>query len=424
MGHRTRALLLLAATAVAAGCASDPTVTPRPTPVVATRSPTAIARASATPRATVTPEHVIPSLPGDPYHVPDPLPAGSPGDPIWAERVGAPAGAAAWRVLYRSETIHGDPIGVSGLVVAPTGDPPSGGWPVIGYAHGTTGLADRCAPSKAATPATSAASTAELPLPALWDRGFVVAATDYEGLGTPGRHPYLVGGSEARSVLDAVRAAQRIPDAHAGDAVVALGLSQGGHAALFTGEVAPVYAPELDLRGVVALAPGAELAHAAMLLANDPTAVGFAVAIGAGFAAAYPEARLEDVLTDRALKSIDVIDDGCIDDVLRAFARPAREVLDLQRIVSPPWPGLLEENTPGRRRTNAPVFVGQGTADPLVIPELTDLLVERLCQTGNAVTYRRYLGAGHGGVATAASADVEAWIAARLAGELGANDCR
>jgi hypothetical protein len=367
---------------------------------------------------------MIPSPPDDLYAVPDPLLDGAPGDPIWAEEVAAPPGAIAWRVLYRSETIRRVPIGVSGLVVAPDEPPPPGGYPVIGYAHGTTGLADRCAPSKDARPlAGGGPARASLPIPALWEQGFVVAATDYEGLGTPGRHPYLVGGSEGRGVLDAIRAAQRIPGARAGRASFVLGVSQGGHASLFAGELAATYAPELDLRGVVALAPGAELAQAALLLAGDETAVGFAVAIGAGFEAAYPEVRLDEVLTPWARRALGVIDDGCIEDVLDAFARPAPEVLDLERITAPPWPGLLEENTPGRVKTPAPVFVGQGAADPLVIPALTDLLVERLCRTGDTVTYRRYPGAGHAGVAGAAASDVEAWIRARLAGDAVASDC-
>ncbi len=164
---------------------------------------------------------------------------------------------------------------------------------MIAYAHGTTGLADACAPSRAARPIGDRETVGGLPVPALWEFGFIVAATDYEGLGTPGRHPYIVGGSEARGVLDSVRAARQLPDVEAADTTFALGASQGGHAALFTGEVAPTYAPDVPLAGVVALAPGAELAQAAILLASDPTAVGFAVAIGAGFEAAYPEARLE-----------------------------------------------------------------------------------------------------------------------------------
>ena len=396
--------------------ASTPSPTAQPTPPAASTAP------SATPAP--TPAAAIPAPPDDVYAVPEPLPDGKAGDLVWAERVGAPRGAVAWRVLYRSEAINGAPIGVSGLIVAPDETPPPGGWPVIGYAHGTTGLADRCAPSKAADVVVAGGATGDLPLPPLWERGFVVAATDYEGLGTPGRHPYLVGGSEGRSVLDAVRATRRLPDAGAGEDVIVLGVSQGGHAALFAGELAGGYAPEIDLRGVVALAPGAELARAALLLSNDPTAVGFAVAIGAGFEAAYPEARLADVLTSKARRSLDVVDERCIGRLLEAFAQPADEVLRLDRILAAPWPRLLEENTPGREVSAAPVFVGQGTADPLVIPELTDLLVERLCRTGVEVTYRRYGGTGHQGIADAAADDVDAWVRDRLAGAPVTWDCR
>ncbi|HVL54394.1 MAG TPA: lipase family protein [Vitreimonas sp.] len=366
---------------------------------------------------------MIAEPPGDFYAVPDELPEGEPGDIIWAQPIMAPPGALAWRVLYRSETISGVAIAVSGLVVAPDRPPPDDGFPVVAYAHGTTGLADQCAPSRATRPLGAAAGTGALPVPALWDSGFVVAATDYEGLGTPGRHPYMVGGSEARGVLDSVRAARQLPEAQAADQATILGISQGGHAALFAGEVAPAYAAELRINGVVALAPGAELAHAAFLLAEDRTAVGYAVAIGAGFEAAYPEARLERVLTRAALDALPVVDDGCMSDVLAAFDRPVREVLRLEALIEPPWPGLLEENTPGRHPTAAPIFVGQGTADPLVVPQLTDALVARLCATGNAVTYRRYLGAGHGSVADAAWADVRTFIGDRLAGRQAASDC-
>jgi pimeloyl-ACP methyl ester carboxylesterase len=195
-----------------------------------------------------------------------------------------------------------------------------------------------------------------------------------------------------------------------------MGVSQGGHAALFTGEIAPTYAPDVRLAGVVALAPGAELAQAATLLMGDPSVVGFAVAIAAGFAAANPEAALERVLTPAALARIDVLDRGCIDAVLEAFAGPVRDVIRLEALADPSWARVLDENTPGRLRTDVPVFVGQGDADPLVVPELTDALVLRLCATGTDVTYRRYTGATHGGVVEAARADVSAWMEDRLAG--------
>src|SRR3954452_9968512 len=384
---------------------------------------TAIQTASTTPSPTDA--RVIPSpATASFYAVPHPLPPGEPGSLVWAQRVAAPTGAIAWRVLYHSRSVQDADIAVSGLVVAPDRAPPPGGWPVLAYAHGSTGLADRCAPSRDARPLTdtTTADPDSFPVPALWQQGFVVAATDYEGLGTPGRHPYVVGASEGRGVLDSVRAARLLPGAHAGTTTAVLGASQGGHAALFAGEIATTYAPDLPLIGVVALAPASELATAARLIAADQQAVGFAVAIAAGVEAAYPEADLSSILTPRALRDVGVIDTGCLGDVVATFARPADQVFRLDRLLRPPWPALLEENSPGRVRTEAPIFVAQGGADPLVAPVLTDALVERLCATGDTVTSRRYPGATHVGIAEAARADIAAWLSDRLAGVPAANE--
>jgi len=351
------------------------------------------------------------------YAVPDPLDPGDPGELIWAERVAAPAGALAWRVLYHSRSVQDADIAVSGLVVAPEIETPPRGLPLLAYAHGTTGLGDACALSRQVEPLGEVGGrSGALPLPPLWELGFVVAATDYEGLGTPGRHPYLVGESEARGVLDIVRAARTMEGLHVGPQTVVLGVSQGGHAALFTGELAPAYAPDIDLAGVVALAPAAELAQAAQLLTGDETVTGFAVAIGAGFAAAHPDADVEQVLTPQARASLEVVDTGCIDDVLAAYAGPVSDVVRIEALGEPPWSDLLEANSPGRVPTDAPIFIGQGDADALVVPALTDLLVARLCALGDDVTYRRYVGASHDSVVDAAREDVFAWIEDRLAG--------
>jgi hypothetical protein len=145
--------------------------------------------------------------------------------------------------------------------------------------------------------------------------------------------------------------------------------------------------------------------------------VGFAVAIGAGFAAAHPEADLERVLTPGAFAALDVVDAGCIDDILATYAGPFADTVRFEAMLEPPWSSLLEENTPGRAATAVPIFVGQGDADALVVPALTDALVARLCAIGDDVTYRRYLGASHGSVVEASRDDVNAWIADRLAGE-------
>ena len=167
---------------------------------------------------------------------------------------GAPDGAAAYRILYRSTGLSGEPIVVSGMVVIPQGDPPPGGRPIVAWAHPTTGVAPRCAPSLARVRFQMIQGLRDMV-----ERGYVVTATDYPGLGTPQTHPYLVGDSEGRAVLDSVRAARALPDAQAGSRFAVWGHSQGGQAALYTGLLAKGYAPDLQLVGVAAAAPATEL---------------------------------------------------------------------------------------------------------------------------------------------------------------------
>src|ERR1700733_6993222 len=121
-------------------------------------------------------------------------------------RVGAAAGATAYKVLYRSTKRDGTPIAVSGVVIIPAGTPPPGGWPIVAWAHPTTGVVPHCAPSLALFVFQQMAGLRQL-----IEQGAVVAATDYPGLGTAGPHPYLVGDSEARAVIDSVRAARSLP---------------------------------------------------------------------------------------------------------------------------------------------------------------------------------------------------------------------
>ncbi len=168
---------------------------------------------------------------------------------------GLAVAGTAHRVLYRSRGLSDEPIAVSGVVIVPSGLPPEGGRDVIAWGHPTTGVVQACAPSQRAQMIVGIPGLADM-----LARGYLVAATDYPGLGTPGPHPYLIGMSEGRAVLDAVRAARALSEANAGRRFAVWGHSQGGHAALYAGELARSYAPELDLRGVAAAAPATFLA--------------------------------------------------------------------------------------------------------------------------------------------------------------------
>ena len=132
---------------------------------------------------------------------------------------------------------------MSGAIFIPPGKAPAGGRDVIAWAHPTSGVVEKCAPSL--MPDTAGMIWG---LQSMLAKGYVVVATDYPGLGTPGIHPYLIGESEGRAVLDSVRAARAMPQSGASNRFVVWGHSQGGHAALYTGELAKSYAPELELR--------------------------------------------------------------------------------------------------------------------------------------------------------------------------------
>ena len=150
------------------------------------------------------------------YKPPSPLPGKGHGGLIWARKLTGTAalkgGAGNRLVLYRSTGVDGKAVAVSGTVSIPKGKAPKGGWPVITWGHGTTGIADACAPSRdsASNPAHTLINYA-YPLLQRWLKaGYAVVRTDYEGLGTPGEHPYLIGRSEGYSMLDMVRAARKL----------------------------------------------------------------------------------------------------------------------------------------------------------------------------------------------------------------------
>src|SRR4051794_36855658 len=202
------------------------------------------------------------------YTPPSKLPGSKHGDAVWARKLKGSAALKSARsnrlILYRSQRADGKVTAVSGIVSVPKGKAPKKGWPVITYAHGTTGIADRCAPSR---DGGNELSTYAYPLLNRWLKaGYAVLRTDYTGLGTPGTHLYLNGLEEGRSTLDIVRAAKRLDKRLNVKDVVISGHSQGGHAALWAASLAPSYTPDVKVRGTVAFAPASHLADQSNLL--------------------------------------------------------------------------------------------------------------------------------------------------------------
>jgi pimeloyl-ACP methyl ester carboxylesterase len=358
---------------------------------------------------------------GAAFYTPPKHLAGPHGGLIWARRqTGSDAlkGARANELLlYRSRSLRGKTTAVSASLALPKGKPPRGGWPVITYAHGTTGAADACAPTRGYD-AGGLVSYA-FPLLERWLKaGYAVVRTDYDGLGTPGIHQYLVGRSEARSVLDAVRAARGF-DPRLSKRFVIAGHSQGGHAALFAAADAPKWVPELHLRGTVALAPASHLRtqfQTAVSVRAAAGGLGGIIALGLrAVETVDPSLGLRSLLTPAAAALYPQTRTACLDR-LRAsdsfgglpLDQLFRAGVDLEPVLR-----VLGKNDPEHLRMRTPVRIEQGTADGTVFPAFTDALVDEYKAHGVKVIYRTYAGVSHGGVVVAAADDATRWITSR-----------
>jgi len=370
------------------------------------------------------------------YSPPRPLAPAPAGTIIRAEVVtgvpGIPPDAKVWRVLYHSRSIYGADIAESGYVVAPAGPAPAGGRPILTWAHGTTGFGAPCAPSLLA--AQGGLGIGPYLVPGLADflsRGFVIAATDYEGLGVAGVHPYLLGKSEGQAVLDAARAARRLPGLATSRTIVIYGHSQGGHAALFAGELAPSYAPELHVVGVVAAAPATNLSTIVSVATTPPTGQSiliFTLPTAYGWTKTYRDLPGADVFTTTGARiAASVVPGQCVPAVSTAISAQHLTPAAIFQPDAPKNPVVVAHarlNDPGRVRIPAPMLVVQGTADMVVPPELTDSYVRSMaCPIGDRVDYIHMAGATHGSVVEVDLATVGQWIADRLRGTEAPTTC-
>jgi hypothetical protein len=412
--HRRVLGAALVGVVLAAGCSgSGGGGTGTAEPAAAAADPPADAVTSTT-EAAVTAEEVT----GEGfYDAPDPVPAGEHGDLVRYQAIDHDVpGVEAYRIMYLSESLAGQPIVVTGTALVPAAPPPAGGWPVIGHSHGTTGLADDCAPSRRYPD-----QVGELTLLAGVADRFVVAATDYEGLGTPGLHPYLVGESEGRSTVDAVRAAAQLPGVATSASTFFAGYSQGGHGALWANQVAGTWAPELDVLGTFAGAPPGEIGAIASVAGRGGLAGGFFMLIAAGHAAAHPEVDLADILTPEGVAALEVADRACVAEAIAALSGGGYVATDPTSVDG--WAEVLEASSPGDVRADGPVLIVHSLADEVVPETLSAAILRRQCAVGQVVERRTVPTGSHGGAAPGAYGQAFEWFDARLAGAEPVDDC-
>jgi pimeloyl-ACP methyl ester carboxylesterase len=322
------------------------------------------------------------------------------------QRIGA--AATNTRILYASTGWNGSAIVASGAYFLP-GQPPEGGGPVLAWAHGTVGIADRCAPSR------NRRSERDLAYLTAWlDAGYAIVAADYEGLGTKGTHPYLNAASAARTVVDAV-AATMADRRDLSDRWAVIGQSQGGAAALATAALAPGYGS----RGLVAAHATAPPSNASLLFklrSDKPNrSFGFIPLMLRSWEVTEPGFQPAEYLAGRGPRLLAMADTDCyseLADWVEQQGVTGAEILhdgsaDLdelnRRFFEPPSTGY-----------EVPVLITHGDADTTVPRSLTDSLVDRLCQGGASVTYVNYSQEDHSSGLARSLQDSVPWMRARF----------
>lgn len=336
----------------------------------------------------------------------------SPGELLRAERTSArllPGSPKAWRVLYRSTSADGAPIAVSGSVIVPPG-----ARHVLAIAPSTQGFADRCAPSRRLQDLT----LTELPMvAAATARGWAVAMTDYEGLGTPEQHTMFVGRSEGHAVLDALRAARALPASGliAGGRTGVLGYSQGGGAAAWSAQLQPTYAPDVPLAGVAA---GGTIADLPAFLAAGSGTWGAGAGFGTllGLDAAYADLDLAPLLTPRGARFARTVGSRCALEWISTLDYPrASALLATDPFADAAWARRAEENTPGGAAPAAPVLLYHGRGDRSVPIAGAERLRDAWCTRGATVRWRP-MATDHAGALISGTATALSWLGSRIAG--------
>src|SRR5204863_6214521 len=242
-----------------------------------------------------------------------------------------------------------------------------------------------------------------------------------------GPRPYLVGEGEARAVLDSVRAARQMSELLLDKRMVMWGYSQGGHTALWTGIVGPRYAPDLEILGVAAIAPAANIKNIlAMNVAADKR---FGPYLALSYSRFYPDITFEQAVRPEALDAARQIVNLCdfvpedlqrIEALAATFDGPALTTSSNKALQA-----RLEQNT-ADGLIKAPVVIAQGLSDTVVPSSATDAYVEERCSAGQRLEYWTFAGRDHFTIAQPGTPLEELlirWTMARFANEPPASGC-
>jgi hypothetical protein len=372
-------------------------------------------------------------------------------------------GAQAWKIAYISSYVAGRKTIATGLILAPAGPAPKEGRPILAWAHGTTGSAQNCGPSQIIDP-TRPLNEYFLPDGNSWtdfgipngkefiDQGYVVVATDYQGLGGGGKHQYAVAGTNGRDVINSARAASSMKEVGAGKKIVIYGWSQGGGATIAAASLPDYHAQQgtaadnLQYLGFVALAPEDVAAMLPNMPTNDADAnklmIGFTqanvpnvflfthFAMGLwGTQAAFPDLQLTDVLTEEGAKAIDKLSrNKCMhvmtDSFNYAYGDQYKSLIKSEPTNSLTWVKAFVEGSVKPVKPVAPVVIYRGTKDTAVPPIMHELYQKQMCAMGANVGRNQLPGEQTHFTTPGVSAPMYLeWVKDRIAGKPLANGC-
>ena len=331
-------------------------------------------------------------------------------------------GVTATRVLYRSTNGTGGANVVSGTILIPALPYLGGGKrPLVSYAVGTQGLGDQCAPSKQMAVGTETEAGI---IEGMLLQGWAVAVTDYEGLGTPGQHTYVVGPSLGHAVLDAARAAIRLPRSGLGaDTPFTIwGYSEGGAASSWAAQLQPSYAPELQLRGVATGGVPADIVATARNL-NGGLFFGFGVAALIGLDAAHPDLHLSNYLNAYGQQLVAAHHNDCLVGLVAAFAlKHYSDILTTDILALPDWRADFDQSRLGGIAPQVPILQYHGLLDEVIPYAVGKNLRNQWCREGVTVEFGTYPADHVTGVVEGAPVAM-LWLDARIAGAPPPNNC-
>lgn len=341
------------------------------------------------------------------YDAPEPLPAGKPGELIRseeAEEYQLSYEVSVVRILYHSRSAHGEDVAVSGVVLIPEGKPPAGGWPIIAWAHGYHGSARTCAQSLSRNLNEGSLLSMYTSL------GYAVVASDYAGLGTNFPYADLDIRSHAMDVTYAVTAA-RAALPQLGRKWLVAGYSQGALVSVAVAEPSGEKG-EADYLGAIAISGLAEPEEFDRIAAQRSDYSPF-LFLAHGIKTVFPEFRVQDMLTEKALRLYEEIGSSC-----EIKASPE---LTADALLQSGWESnryvklFFARNTLNGKSARGPVLVISGDTDPDVPSELTAKAVSRLCGEKNHVLFVKYPGLNGSAALSNSVSEQTSWIRARFA---------